>query len=275
MEATDCSGRSQESIQNTFVFVLGVAATFLAAEVFFKHVLSKPLTTMLKRNPAMTEKKVKNAIPLEVTRFLGFIHNTVQLPIAIWAVSHPALQSDRLQGTTATSHIMLCIAAGFFLHDAVCCLLRESPFYVVHGLTCTLGYIAAAAVGAGHFYGGLFLLWELSTPFVQLRWVLQKMGLSESKVYMMCSLLMVITFSLARVVFGTVFTFQLLKDTYIELSRSDDGCKAPAPLLIGLCAAASTVSCLNYYWFNLMRKSLVKIMFGGQSWTKASEGKEE
>lgn len=127
----------------------------------------------------------------------------MQVPIAIWVISHPELRTDRLHATTDISHVMLCIAGGFFLHDAICCLMRESPFYVVHGLTCCLGYVAAATYGSGHFYGGLFLLWEMSTPFVQLRWVLHKMALADTSIYMINNLLMVITFTLVRVVAGS------------------------------------------------------------------------
>lgn len=57
-----------------------------------------------------------------------------QVPIAIWVVSNPALRGNRFHGSAALSYGMLCCAAGFFLHDAVCCLLRESPFYIVHGV---------------------------------------------------------------------------------------------------------------------------------------------
>lgn len=127
----------------------------------------------------------------------------MQVPVAIWVISHPALQADRLHATTGTSQMMLCIAGGFFLHDAVCCMLRESSFYVIHGLTCCLGYVAAAAYGSGHFYGGLFLLWEISTPFVQLRWILHKMALTETGLYMLNSFMMVGSFTLVRVVFGS------------------------------------------------------------------------
>lgn len=98
---------------------------------------------------------------------------------------------------------MLFGSAGFFLHDAVSCFFRETPFYVVHGLTCCMGYTAGAYCGFGHFYGGLFLLWEISTPFVQLRWVLYKMGATETAAYVANGLLMVFSFGMVRVVFGT------------------------------------------------------------------------
>lgn len=129
--------------------------------------------------------------------------DAVQVPIAVWAISNPDLRSNRFYGTHPLTHWMLCIAGGFFLHDAVSCLLRESPFYIVHGLTCCLGYTVGAAYGVGHFYGGLFLMWEVSTPFVQLRWVLHKMGRADTTLYKVNGILMVVTFGVARILFGT------------------------------------------------------------------------
>lgn len=130
----------------------------------------------------------------------------VQVPIAVWAISNPALREhleNRFFGTTIITHYMLCAAGGFFLHDAVSCLIRESPFYIVHGLTCCAGYTLGAAYGCGHFYGGLFLMWEVSTPFVQLRWVLYKMGRSETLLYRINGTLMVLSFGIARILLGT------------------------------------------------------------------------
>jgi hypothetical protein len=131
----------------------------------------------------------------------------VQVPIAVWVIQNAELRSNRLYGTHPLSHWMLCIAGGFFLHDAISCYFRESPFYIIHGLTCCLGYTLGAAYSCGHFYGGLFLMWECSTPFVQLRWVLFKMGRSETTLYRINGILMVISFGIARIFFGTCAIF--------------------------------------------------------------------
>ena len=51
--------------------------------------------------------------------------------------------------------------------------------------------------------GAAFLMWELSTPFVYMRWFLFTLGKAESKAYIINGLLMVGTFFVARNVFGT------------------------------------------------------------------------
>lgn len=127
----------------------------------------------------------------------------MQVPVAIWAICQPVLQADRLHAAHPVTHIMLCCAAGFFLHDAIACYLREPPMYIVHGATCCVGYTMGALMLSLHFYGALFLMWELSTPFVQLRWALHKLGKSETTLYKVNGLAMVATFFLARIAFGS------------------------------------------------------------------------
>ena len=125
----------------------------------------------------------------------------------MWAIAQPTLQADRLHATMDVTHLMLCIAAGFFLHDAIACMLRESPFYIIHGATCCLGYTTGACLNSMHFFGALFLLWELSTPFVQMRWALYKLGKTDTLLYKVNGMLMVLTFFGARIVCGTCTPF--------------------------------------------------------------------
>ncbi len=62
-------------------------------------------------------------------------------------------------------------------------------------------------------------MWELSTPFVYMRWFLFTLGKSGSKAYIINGLLMVGTFFVARNVFGTC------ESSHLSPSRqSDDLC---------------------------------------------------
>jgi hypothetical protein len=71
------------------------------------------------------------------------------------------------------------------------------------------------------------------------------------------------------------FTFLLFQDAVAEVSRKESDSAAPAALLMGLCVAAAIISSLNYYWFGLMIKSLLRIYSQGQSYAEASVGKNE
>ena len=49
----------------------------------------------------------------------------------------------------------------------------------------------------------------------------------------------------------------------------------PSLIWIGFCAAALTVSILNYYWFGLMLRSVARVYLRGHSWTDISVGKND
>lgn len=57
--------------------------------------------------------------------------------------------------------------------------------------------------------------------------------------------------------------------------EAHEGRKTPDGLLLGISVAATIISCLNYYWFSLMVKSLIKIFYHGHTWTTASHKKDE
>lgn len=71
------------------------------------------------------------------------------------------------------------------------------------------------------------------------------------------------------------FTGLLLSDTVHELRSPTPGSEVPSAIWLGFCAAALTISVLNYYWFSLMLRTLAKVLSGKHTWTAASDGKNE
>lgn len=64
-------------------------------------------------------------------------------------------------------------------------------------------------------------------------------------------------------------------DTYRELRHPPAEGAMPRAIPVGFCAAALTVSCLNYYWFSLMMNSVMKVFRDGHTWTDISNAKQE
>ena len=67
------------------------------------------------------------------------------------------------------------------------------------GSNSNASYRAWKCVGCA---GAMFLLWELSTPFVYTRWFLHKAGMSGTTAYKVNGALMVVVFFLCRNVAG-------------------------------------------------------------------------
>jgi hypothetical protein len=64
---------------------------------------------------------------------------------------------------------------------------------------------AVVAVGAG----AGFLLWELSTPFVHLRWLLHKSGRDKKQLYVTNGMVMMVVFFMCRPVWGTWLSYKV------------------------------------------------------------------
>ena len=62
-------------------------------------------------------------------------------------------------------------------------------------------------------------MWELSTPFVYLRWFLHNLGYAKSPLYAANGFAMLISFFLARNVFGNCKSSSLSYNAGIELSH--------------------------------------------------------
>ena len=72
----------------------------------------------------------------------------------------------------------------------------NGPAFLMHAIICAAVYLLASLGGLLHFYGAAFLMWELSTPFMYVRWMLLKAGWGESM------LLTVVNVAFMAVFFG-------------------------------------------------------------------------
>ena len=66
----------------------------------------------------------------------------------------------------------------------------------------------------------MFLLWELSTPFVYARWFLHKAGMSRTTAYKVNGVLMVLVFFLCRNVAGLGKVFHSIASSLLYPLKS-------------------------------------------------------
>lgn len=70
-----------------------------------------------------------------------------------------------------------------------------------------------------NYYGAVFILYELSTPFLNFNWFMDKLGWTGSKIQLLNGLVLISTFFGARIAYGFSMSYQ----TWGELSFSTDG----------------------------------------------------
>jgi hypothetical protein len=137
----------------------------------------------------------------------------------------------------------------------------------------------------GNYYGLSFVLYELSTPFLNVHWFCDKLGMTGSKLQLYNGIALLVTFFGCRIVWGTYSSILIYSDIYKALttpppnpmsSLIDDakcqgnasvmeyggpGCEIgdlPMWLVCVYLVGNTALSLLNFFWFSQMVKAVQK-----------------
>ncbi|RCI00242.1 hypothetical protein CU098_011507 [Rhizopus stolonifer] len=142
----------------------------------------------------------------------------------------------------------------YFLWDTIIAIY----FYKYQGISMVIHGIASFSVFIFSFrpfinyYGAVFLMYEVSTIFLNFHWFMDKLGWTGSKIQLMNGIVLLSTFFGARVVFGPYMSYKLWNDIY---TVKDD---VPLRYWIVYGTANFATTCLNFWWFSQMIAMLRK-----------------
>lgn len=117
--------------------------------------------------------------------------------------------------------------------------------------------------------GAAFLMWELSTPFVNVRWFLHASGRSAGRLYLANGLAMVAVFFCCRNVWGTWCSVRFFQATQAELDAPRPG-GFSAGGIWGYRIANVSLNALNAVWFSKMATKAAALVKGGGKGSKAA-----
>ena len=114
------------------------------------------MVSALKNKSVFTNTTIRGYIPIYTMADIGSVVFTAPVvPHVLWKPNDP---------------LTIWVAAAYFGIDIVQCLTAtEIMDMVIHSLVCHTGYIYTAYTGVNIGLANEALLWELSTPFLQLR----------------------------------------------------------------------------------------------------------
>ncbi|GMH35881.1 hypothetical protein BSKO_03749 [Bryopsis sp. KO-2023] len=227
---------------------------------------------LFESNSKLSKEDLDDIAVRMANRVMGTLHNIIQVPFAFLVMRDPKVSGDRMYGATQTSRLFCCITAGYFLVDLFICMGQhhEGPLFFVHAAFAFTLYAHGSFTGFMHFYGAAFIMWEISTFFVHMRWVLLKMGKENSKMYIINGVSMIVAFFGVRVLFGNYMSFMVWGDTMGELKRPSPNGTSPTIIWIYL-AANICLSLLNTYWFSLMIRKAVGLLFAKKQGTPSHQ----
>ncbi|KXJ92148.1 DUF887 domain-containing protein [Microdochium bolleyi] len=195
---------------------------------------------------------------------------------------------ERLWGYDGAAAMIQACAAGYFLWDLIMTASNVRVFGVgmlAHAICALLVY----SIGFRPFvnyYSCNFILWELSSPFLNIHWFCDKLGATGGKVQLYNGFILIGTFFSCRLVWGTLNSYWVAKDILAGLNatptvitalaaKEGAGVVLPAsyaqtmiyvnenttvPLWLAsvYIAANLTLNSLNFYWFFKMIDAIRK-----------------
>lgn len=201
-------------------------------------------------------------------KLVGMVFLASVMPLAIRCLADPAMSGGRRFLThTHLSEQVVEVGAGYFLYDIVLCLTKfddNGIEFLVHAAVCCLVFCTASAMGVMHYYGAAFLMWELSTPLMYIRWLMLKSGLGASPALKAVNLAFAAVFFACRNVWGPVMTLNFWRESAAELASGSPA--LPPSAIWGIRFLACCLNCLNAYWFAQMARIALR---GGQPKQKA------
>ncbi|KAL2207148.1 DUF887-domain-containing protein [Sarocladium strictum] len=199
--------------------------------------------------------------------------NTLAIWVALFDESRKTMGwEERVWAYTESSAMVQALAAGYFLWD----LIVTSMYLDVFGIG-TLAHAVAALIVYSlgfrpivNYYSTVFILWELSTPFLNIHWFMDKLGRTGSKLQLYNGLMLLFSFFTARLLFGTYSSVCVLQDLWMASNNAvsmekrisvgmvhvTDGSRVPSWLMGSYLLSNLTLNYLNFYWFYKMIKAL-------------------
>ena len=160
----------------------------------------------------------------------------------------PALQMDKIFGYSPYAATILAMTCGYFAWDVLLCLRfhhLHGPWFLLHAISCfTVYFLSFHPIF--QYYGGVFLMYELSTPFLNVHWFCDKLGLTGSRLQIVNGLILVCVFFSARIVYGyyqSALFFMNIAARFSEI---------PLYLIAVYTSANILLNILNAFWLYKM-----------------------
>jgi len=185
-------------------------------------------------------------------RFLSTVHAVVVLVLSnYFLLTDDQLWTERVHHHTPAVSGLICFACGYFLWDTLECILHYDEnglAFLLHGITCFLCY-SIGMIPLVQFYGLVFLMFEMSTPFLNIHWGMQALNV-ENKFFLYTNgVLLILTFFVVRIVFGMYWSFTFYKDAYHLLQGPQGSDLIVMGAMAYLGVANVLLNVLNLVWF--------------------------
>ncbi|KAL2020691.1 hypothetical protein VTK56DRAFT_8087 [Thermocarpiscus australiensis] len=211
---------------------------------FIQTVVSPVLSTRLfpQHYPRHSRPKKANWDTHVVSLVQSVLINALALWIHIFDDERNSMDFEgRIWGYTGALGMVQALAAGYFVWDLGITLLNLDIF----GLGLLAHAVSALAVYSFGFrpflnyYSTTFILYELSTPFLNVHWFFDKLNMTGSKPQLYNGIALLVTFFSCRLVWGTWQSALVYVDMWRAVQRGPDAAYLAAAFSNSTVAAAA------------------------------------
>ncbi|EUC41782.1 hypothetical protein COCMIDRAFT_29480 [Bipolaris oryzae ATCC 44560] len=226
---------------------------------------------------------------------VSFVQSTLICALALWVMwTDKELNSmdraERVHGYTGASGLIQAFAGGYFLWDLVI-TVQNVKIFGIGMLFHAISALCVFSLGFRPFvnyYTCTFILYELSSPFLNIHWFCDKLNMTGSTLQFVNGLMLLFTFFSCRLVWGTYQSIRvfgdvyhlymngyvpqpdpevgkLSDDTYVnnagfknDLLQYSAGQTTPLWLISAYLASNLILNGLNWFWFSKMIETLRK-----------------
>ncbi|KAL8286475.1 hypothetical protein RQP46_004492 [Phenoliferia psychrophenolica] len=188
---------------------------------------------------------------------VGWVYSLVATPLALSLIFNPSkeLLVNPLYGWAIREGRLSAIATGYFVWDTKVSAQHigtQGLGFLAHGLACGVAF--AFTMRPFLLYcGPNFLVWELSTIFLNVHWFCDKFQMTGSTLQLVNGVFLIVAYVGARLVWGTYNSVMLIKLLFGPNSNPDVGFLRYQYVFINI-----GLNLLNLFWFRAMVLALKK-----------------
>ncbi|RDL34782.1 Uncharacterized protein BP5553_07910 [Venustampulla echinocandica] len=194
---------------------------------------------------------------------------------------------ERMWGYTGAAGMVQALATGYFLFDLAVMIRHLDVFglgMLAHASSCLLTYTLGFRP-IFNYYGCVFMLYELSTPFLNLHWFFDKLDMTGSRAQLYNGLALISVFFSCRIVWGAYSSFNIYRDVWnarhfdhtLKSSTNEEmmmygrDTALPVWLVVLYLGGHVTLQVLNVFWLGRMIAAIKKRFSSPSSGTAKKE----
>lgn len=257
-----------------------VVVSFIAYSIINKKVAPVVSTWLFPvKYPALSAEKKFNWNVHVVSLCQSLLVNSMALYVILNDEERYSMTwEERIWGYTGASGMIQGLASGYFLWDLVVTIQNIKMFgpgMLAHAIT-ALTVFSFGFRPFVNYYSSTFILYELSSPFLNFHWFFDKLNLTGSRRQLVNGIMLLGTFFGCRLCWGTYQSLRVYQDMWFalhhtpgtsgkmespihdELMKFTEEESIPLWLALTYLGSNLTLNALNFYWFGKMIDALRK-----------------